>query len=33
MNALRSLLEAFAVGIFAEADEHFLDEVFEAGAG
>jgi hypothetical protein len=27
------LLEAFAVGIFAEADEHFLDEVFEAGAG
>ena len=32
-NALGSLLKAFAVRVFAEADEHFLDEVFEAGAG
>jgi len=32
-NALGSLLKAFAVGIFAEADEHFPDEVLEAGPG
>jgi hypothetical protein len=25
--------EAFAVGIFAEADQHFMDQVFEGGAG
>ncbi len=33
VDALGSLLKAFAVGIFAEADEHFLDQVFEGGAG
>jgi hypothetical protein len=27
------LLKTFAVRVFAEADDHFLDEVFEAGAG
>jgi len=32
-NSLGSLLEAFALRVFAEADEDFLDEVFEAGAG
>jgi hypothetical protein len=30
---LGSELETFAVRIFAQADDHFLDEVFEAGAG
>jgi hypothetical protein len=32
-HALRRELEAFALRVFAKADEHFLDEVFEAGAG
>ncbi len=32
-NPLRSLLKTFALRVFAEADEHFLDEIFEAGAG
>ena len=33
VDALGSSLQAFAVRVFAEADEHFLDEVFESGAG
>jgi hypothetical protein len=32
-HALRSEFETFAVRVFAQADEHFLNEVFEAGAG
>jgi len=32
-NPLGRLQQAFAVRVFAEADEHFLDEIFEAGAG
>ncbi len=32
-DPLGSELEAFAVRIFTEADEHFLDEIFEAGSG
>jgi len=32
-HALGSLQKAFALRVFAEADKHFLDEVFEAGAG
>jgi len=32
-NALGSLQKTFAVRVFAEANEHFLDEVFEGGAG
>src|SRR5579863_10507606 len=31
-DALGSLLKAFAVGVFAEADEDFLNEIFEGGA-
>jgi hypothetical protein len=27
------LQKTFAVRVFAEANEHFLDEVFEGGAG
>ena len=32
-NALGSLLEALAVRVFPEADEHFLDEIFEGSVG
>ncbi len=32
-DALGRVQETFALRVFAEADEHFLDEVFEAGAG
>lgn len=33
VNALGSSSKAFAGRVFAEADEHFLHEVFEGGAG
>ena len=33
VDALGRGREAFAVGILAEADEHFVDEVLKAGAG
>src|SRR5208282_376603 len=32
-DALGGLLQAFALGVLAEADEHFVDKIFEAGAG
>jgi hypothetical protein len=31
MDALGSFSEAFAVGVFAEADDHLLHQIFEAG--
>src|SRR4029077_4183558 len=33
VDAFGRVGKAFAAGIFAEADEHFVDQVFEGGAG
>src|ERR1700722_7085327 len=33
MHALGGCGEAFAFGVFTEADEHFVDQIFETGAG
>jgi len=33
VDAFGSRGEAFAIGIFAEADQHFADQAFEGGAG